>query len=505
MSGELLVDTVDGVTTLTINRPEVHNALSWSVLAELRAAVAAAKDDPATRVVVLTGAGERAFCAGADLAGMADGAGYADLHDARGELARLFRDLWALGKPTIAKVRGWCLAGGFGLALACDLVVAADDAQFGTPEVDLGLWPYMITVPMLRSMPPKVALELQMTGRRVESDEAAPHRLRPGGPRRRARRRRRRARVRTRRQVPGGAAPRSRRLLRRLGPGRRRRPRPSCTRCSPCTPASTTPPRASPPSPRSGLRPGATVDGQQPAGGADRSGHGPHHRPARPAQRRRPRHRRGARRRPRRRPSRAAGAAWWCSPGPAATSAPAPTSAASTTTCSSPPSTGRWACCAPVVRHARRRRGRGPRRRHPVRRVLRPPGRDPRSPASACLRPSSAWPSTTRRSGASPPSQARARRGRCCWPPRSSTAPPPTASAWCSGWATSATAPHWAATIADLAPLTIAAHKLGLERLADRADDPDYAEARKQAWTSNDLQEGLEAFKARRKPEFRGE
>jgi enoyl-CoA hydratase/carnithine racemase len=173
MPEELLVDTADGITTLTINRPEVHNALSWSVLAELRAAVATAGTDPATRVVVLTGAGERAFCAGADLGGMAAGAGYADLHRARGELAGLFGDLWGLGKPTVAKVRGWCLAGGFGLALACDLVVAADDARFGTPEVDRGLWPYMITVPMVRSMPPKVALELQMTGRRVEADEAA--------------------------------------------------------------------------------------------------------------------------------------------------------------------------------------------------------------------------------------------------------------------------------------------------------------------------------------------
>lgn len=173
MSGELLVDTADGVTTLTINRPEVHNALSWSVLTDLRAALATAKADPATRVVVLTGAGERAFCAGADLSGMAEGAGYADLHDSRGELARLFGDLWALGKPTVAKVRGWCLAGGFGLALACDLVLAAEGSRFGTPEVDRGLWPYMITVPMLRSMPPKVALELQLTGRRVEADEAA--------------------------------------------------------------------------------------------------------------------------------------------------------------------------------------------------------------------------------------------------------------------------------------------------------------------------------------------
>ena len=169
---ELLVDVSDRVATLTINRPAKRNALSWPLIGELRAALAVAKADPDVRVVVLTGAGDRAFCAGADLGGMADGAGYAELHDARGELARLFRDLWDLGKPTIARVRGFALAGGFGLALACDLVVATDDARFGTPEIDVGLWPHMITVPLTRSMPPKVALELMMTGRRVDAVEA---------------------------------------------------------------------------------------------------------------------------------------------------------------------------------------------------------------------------------------------------------------------------------------------------------------------------------------------
>ena len=79
--------------------------------------------------------------------------------------------MWDLGKPVIARVRGFALAGGFGLALACDVVIASEDAQFGTPEVNVGLWPYMITVPMLRSMPPKTVLELQMTGRRVGADE----------------------------------------------------------------------------------------------------------------------------------------------------------------------------------------------------------------------------------------------------------------------------------------------------------------------------------------------
>src|SRR5258705_13409203 len=103
---------------------------------------------------------------------MRDGAGWAELQDGRGEMARLFRSMWELGKPIIARVRGYALAGGFGLCLACDLVIAADDAQFGTPEVNVGLWPYMITVPLLRSMPPKRVLELMMTGRRVDAAEA---------------------------------------------------------------------------------------------------------------------------------------------------------------------------------------------------------------------------------------------------------------------------------------------------------------------------------------------
>jgi enoyl-CoA hydratase/carnithine racemase len=100
------------------------------------------------------------------------GDSHAEVHAGRGELAALFEDLWSLGKPTVARVRGYCLAGGFGLALSCDLVVASDDSTFGTPEVNVGLWPYMITVPLCRSMPPKRALELMMTGRRIDAREA---------------------------------------------------------------------------------------------------------------------------------------------------------------------------------------------------------------------------------------------------------------------------------------------------------------------------------------------
>ncbi len=178
---EVIVDRAGHVCRITINRPERRNALSSEVLILMRRALAEVRDDPTVRVVVLTGAGDRAFSAGADLVGAsspaaaARGAGgptASELHEARGDLGRLFEDLWDLGKPSIARVRGYALAGGLGLALACDLVVAADDAVFGTPEIDIGIWPYLVTVALLQAMTPKRALELMMTGRRVGAEEA---------------------------------------------------------------------------------------------------------------------------------------------------------------------------------------------------------------------------------------------------------------------------------------------------------------------------------------------
>jgi enoyl-CoA hydratase/carnithine racemase len=176
---DLLVDHRGPVLTLTINRPDRRNAMTWDVIAGLRREVARAKVDPTVRVVVLAGAGEQAFCAGADLTGMVprDPGGstdeYAAHHQARGWLAELFEELWQLGKPTIARVQGWAMAGGFGLALACDMVIASEEARFGAPELNVGLWPYMVTVPMLRSMPPKRALELMLTSRVVGAEEAS--------------------------------------------------------------------------------------------------------------------------------------------------------------------------------------------------------------------------------------------------------------------------------------------------------------------------------------------
>lgn len=176
MADEVLYEVNAGIARVTINRPERRNAMSFEVMQGLRTSVARARADEDVRVVVLTGAGDKAFCAGADLGGAKSGGGGiassgADAHEGRGLLADLFRDFWSLGKPVIARVRGYALAGGFGLACACDMIIASDDSQFGTPEINIGLWPYMITVPLLRSMPPKTALDLMMTGRRVSAEE----------------------------------------------------------------------------------------------------------------------------------------------------------------------------------------------------------------------------------------------------------------------------------------------------------------------------------------------
>jgi enoyl-CoA hydratase/carnithine racemase len=172
----VLYQVEEGVARITINRPERRNAMSWEVMRGLRQALAGAADDPEVRVVVLAGAGDDAFCAGADLGKMTGAdepdAGVLAVHEARGVLVDVFDALWGLGKPTVARVQGFALAGGFGLALACDLVVASDRARFGAPEVNVGLWPYMITVPLVRSMPPKQALELMLTGRIVDAAEA---------------------------------------------------------------------------------------------------------------------------------------------------------------------------------------------------------------------------------------------------------------------------------------------------------------------------------------------
>ncbi|MFW2449207.1 MAG: enoyl-CoA hydratase/isomerase family protein [Qipengyuania pacifica] len=166
-------DRREATGILMIDREEQRNALSNEVIDALRDGVARAKADPKVRVLVLRGAGDRAFCAGGDLAEMNEKEGNQyEAHLGRSQLALLFRDMWELGKPTIARVPGYALAGGFGLAAACDFIVASDQAVFGVPEVAVGLWPYMITLPLLHWLPPKQVLDLMLTARRVKADEA---------------------------------------------------------------------------------------------------------------------------------------------------------------------------------------------------------------------------------------------------------------------------------------------------------------------------------------------
>lgn len=157
--------------TITIDDPERRNPLSNPAMAELATLVRRAAADPEVRVIVVTGAGDQAFSAGGDLSGGFVDKPLAD-HETRGALADLLRALRTCGKPTVARINGHALAGGFGLAVACDVVIATDDATFGTPEIKVGLWPMMITAVLQRVMPHKAALELMMSGRRISAEEA---------------------------------------------------------------------------------------------------------------------------------------------------------------------------------------------------------------------------------------------------------------------------------------------------------------------------------------------
>lgn len=170
--GPVLYEARPPRATLTIAREERRNAINPEVVAGLRAGLRRAVEDEAVKVVVVTGAGERAFCAGGDLGGMTADSRVA-MHYQRAEIAELFAEMRACELPIVARVNGHALAGGFGLMLACDLVVAVEDAALGTPEIDLGLWPFMITALIQRDLPRKLALELMLTGRRITAAEGA--------------------------------------------------------------------------------------------------------------------------------------------------------------------------------------------------------------------------------------------------------------------------------------------------------------------------------------------
>jgi enoyl-CoA hydratase/carnithine racemase len=194
----------DHIARITLNRPDARNALNDLMIEELLGAFARAKEDDEVRVIVLTGTGDRAFCAGADLggadrarragrsiAGVDASGGAATAGDAANGPAatgdgadgpaadairdsgpyRLFTAFPALGKPIIARLAGHAIAGGLGLAASCDLVIAAEDVKLGTPEVNVGLWPMMIMAIINRNVVPKQAFKLYYTGQTISARE----------------------------------------------------------------------------------------------------------------------------------------------------------------------------------------------------------------------------------------------------------------------------------------------------------------------------------------------
>jgi enoyl-CoA hydratase len=161
-----------GVATIALDRPEVRNALSDDVLEELIAAFEQARDDDAVRCVVLTSTHEKVFSAGGDLGQFASDAPLISKYYATGRFVRLFRLIGALGKPSLCAANGHVLAGALGVALACDLIVAKETARFGTPEINVGVFPFMIMALIYRNVGRKKANELLLLGEQLSAAEA---------------------------------------------------------------------------------------------------------------------------------------------------------------------------------------------------------------------------------------------------------------------------------------------------------------------------------------------
>jgi enoyl-CoA hydratase len=169
----LLYDAADnGVATITLDQPDTRNALSNEVLGELIAAFESARDDDSVRCVVLTSSHERVFSSGANLGGFAGDVPLVHKHFASDRFVKLFRLIGELGKPSICAANGHVLAGSLGIALACDLIVAKDGAEFGTPEINVGAFPFMIMALIYRNVPRKRTNELLLLGDRISAQEA---------------------------------------------------------------------------------------------------------------------------------------------------------------------------------------------------------------------------------------------------------------------------------------------------------------------------------------------
>ncbi|MGC9220249.1 MAG: enoyl-CoA hydratase/isomerase family protein [Solirubrobacteraceae bacterium] len=164
-----------GVATITMDDPETRNALSQEMLDALIAAFERARDDRGVRSVVLASSHDRVFSSGGDLAGFSAEVPLAEKYLANQRFVRLFTLIGELGKPSVCAAGGHVLAGALGVALACDLIVASETATFGTPEINVGLFPFMIMALIFRNIGRKHAAELLLLGERIDAREA--HRI----------------------------------------------------------------------------------------------------------------------------------------------------------------------------------------------------------------------------------------------------------------------------------------------------------------------------------------
>src|SRR5919109_1476509 len=162
----------DGVATITLDSPENRNALSNELLSELLDAFGSARDDDAVRCVVLTSSHEKVFSAGANLDQFSAEVPLIHKHFATERFPALFKLIGQLGKPTLCAANGHVLAGSLGIALACDLVIAKDSATFGTPEINVGLFPFMIMALIYRNVPRKKTNDMLLLGERLSAEEA---------------------------------------------------------------------------------------------------------------------------------------------------------------------------------------------------------------------------------------------------------------------------------------------------------------------------------------------
>ena len=163
---DVKVEVGNLVGTVVLDRPEQRNALSSRMLEDLISALGWCRQSDDVRVVVLTGAGDRAFCAGADLSSFRAEVPELQRHEERRLFVDLFTLIEELGKPLVGRVNGHALAGGFGLACACDLLLAVESAGFGTPEIGVGVWPAIIQAVLARNLPRKPLLEMLLLGER---------------------------------------------------------------------------------------------------------------------------------------------------------------------------------------------------------------------------------------------------------------------------------------------------------------------------------------------------